>query len=88
MVEKDGNGEGPRDGLSGADQATEFLLMGLRLTEGVDLGRFEALSGNQVATGRLGHLQEIGMIWRDASRVGATREGRPLLNAVLREMLA
>ena len=88
MVEKDGNGEGPRNGLSGADQATEFLLMGLRLTEGVDLGRFEALSGNQVATGRLGHLQEIGMIWRDGSRVGATREGRPVLNAVLREMLA
>jgi len=88
MVEQHGNGEGPREKLSGADQATEFLLMGLRLAEGVDMGRFEALSGNPTRIDRIDDLEAIGMIWRDGQRIGATREGRPVLNAILREILA
>ncbi len=35
QVEKTGNGENPRQSLSQADQAAEYLMMGLRLSEGI-----------------------------------------------------
>ena len=45
QVEREGHGELPREALSLADQAVEYLMMSLRLREGSDLGRYAALSG-------------------------------------------
>jgi oxygen-independent coproporphyrinogen-3 oxidase len=87
-VETTGSGEGPRERLSAADQAAEFLLMGLRLAEGVELARYAALAGGDLGAGRLAHLEEIGVLWRRDGRIGATTAGRPVLNAILRELLA
>ncbi len=87
-VEERGDGEGTNDALSGVDQATEFLLMGLRLREGIDIGRFERLSGRSLPEKTLHHLVKIGMIDWTASHIAATRAGRPVLNAILRELLA
>lgn len=87
-VEKAGSGDGSAERLDGPDQATEFLMMGLRLAEGVDMARFEALAGQPLNPAALAHLQEIGMVSRDGSRLTATRAGRPVLNAILRELLA
>jgi oxygen-independent coproporphyrinogen-3 oxidase len=87
-VEQRGSGEAPRELLSREDQAAEFLLMGMRLAEGIDLRRYAALSGHDLAADRLGRLEEIGVLWRTTNRIGATRTGRPVLNALLRELLA
>ena len=35
------------------DQGSEFLMMGLRLKEGVDLRRYEALSGAPLSTKKI-----------------------------------
>jgi oxygen-independent coproporphyrinogen-3 oxidase len=86
-VERLGSGEDGRDALTRDDRTTEFLLMGLRLAEGVDLGRWAALGGVPDVR-RLDHLESLGMIWRTTERIGATRGGRAVLNAVLRELLA
>lgn len=88
QVEKTGSGDGGSERLSGSDQATEFLLMGMRLTEGIDLARYAALAGQEIAHERLARLEEIGVLWRSGARIGATQAGRPVLNAVLRELLA
>ncbi len=87
-VEKEGSGDGPREPLNGSDQASEFLLMGLRLTEGIDPARFAALAGRPLDAGVLSRLEEIGMIERSTTRLAASRAGRPVLNAILRELLA
>ena len=87
-VEERGDGDGMNDALSGADQATEFLLMGLRLREGIDIGRFERLSGRSLPEKTLHHLVKIGMIDWTSGHIAATQAGRPVLNAILRELLA
>ncbi len=82
-----GMSERPRERLSRAEQATEFLLMGLRLKEGVSLSRFEALSGSALASEKLGHLTEIGMISVFGDRLIVTDQGFMVLNAVIEGLL-
>ena len=70
------------------DQANEFLLMGLRLTDGVDLARFEALSGHSVAPDTLKNLSELGLLDQRGRKISVTEQGVSVLNGVLRELLA
>ncbi|SOC07812.1 oxygen-independent coproporphyrinogen-3 oxidase [Rhodobacter sp. JA431] len=86
-VEREGNGETPREALSRDEEATEFLLFGLRLTEGIDPARYEQLSGRSLPEQALNNLESWGMIARDAHRIRATGEGRAVLNAVIRELM-
>jgi coproporphyrinogen III oxidase-like Fe-S oxidoreductase len=69
------------------DQAAEYLMMGLRLSEGLDRPRYEALAGAPLSPRALGDLQDMGMIVADADRIRATANGRAVLNAVIRELM-
>jgi len=86
-VEQTGSGQSLAEALPRKDQALEFLLMGLRLAEGIDLTRFEALAGAPLDPDRLAHLEEIGMLARTGGRLAATPAGRAVLNAILREIM-
>jgi putative oxygen-independent coproporphyrinogen III oxidase len=87
QVEKTGNGDGLREPLTAEDQLAEFLMMGLRVTDGVDAARLERLGGASLAP-RIAQLQEMGMMHERGGRLSLTPQGRPVLNAVLRELLA
>jgi oxygen-independent coproporphyrinogen-3 oxidase len=67
--------------------AEEFLLFGLRLSEGIDLNRFSSLAGHELNPKRIEMMEEIGMISRAANRIHATPEGRMVLNSVLAELM-
>ncbi|GAA6180733.1 radical SAM family heme chaperone HemW [Shimia sp. NS0008-38b] len=82
-----GNGENLREAVPRDGQAAEFLLMGLRLTEGVDLRRYEDLAGQALGGPRFDHLIEIGMIEVDDVRLRVLPQGRMVLNSVLAELL-
>lgn len=82
-----GSGEKLREALTQEDQATEFLLMGMRLSEGVSLDRFNSLSGRSLKADSLIDLQELGMVTVDETRLKATRRGRFVLNSVLAQLL-
>ncbi|WP_170363958.1 radical SAM family heme chaperone HemW [Ruegeria arenilitoris] len=82
-----GNGEKLRTPLTAEEQAKEYLMMCLRLTEGLDMERFNRLSGRPLPQPKLDYLQDIGMIAQDGPRVSATSDGRAVLNAVIRELL-
>ena len=69
-----------------ARTADEFLLMGLRLAEGIDMGRFEAVSGAPLAPGPIAALAGHGLIETTAGRLRVTPAGFPLLNAIVREV--
>jgi putative oxygen-independent coproporphyrinogen III oxidase len=83
-----GFGEKERLALSREEQASEFLMMGLRLTEGASLSRYASLAGQPLSEKRLSHLADIGMIEMSGDLMKATRAGRMVLNAVLSELLA
>jgi oxygen-independent coproporphyrinogen-3 oxidase len=76
-----------RERLSGPDQAVEYLLMGLRITDGIDPARFERLAGKPLDPAAVDHLESIGMIEMHESCLRATRSGRAVLNAVIRDLL-
>ncbi len=87
QVEEFGHGESGRAALSDADQAGEHLMMGLRLSEGIDLARQAELSGQPLDEKVISGLEELGMVRRQGGRLAATQTGRMLLNAVIRELL-
>jgi len=82
-----GTGESLRQALGREEQGAEHLLMGLRLAEGIDMDRHAALTGAPLDAGRLRHLEEIGMVETRGAWLRVTDAGRPVLNAVLRELL-
>lgn len=73
--------------LATEDLATEFLLMGLRLRDGVDLERFERLAGQSLPQGVLAELQELQLIEVEDRTLRTTAKGRPLLNAILLKLI-
>ncbi len=82
-----GSGEKERTELSAQDQANEYLMMGLRVSEGLDIDRFNSLSGQPLPKTKLEHLNDIGMIEQKDGRLIATQDGRAVLNSVIRELL-
>jgi oxygen-independent coproporphyrinogen-3 oxidase len=85
-VRKIGSGEAVRSALTLPDQTSELLLMGLRVTEGVSLSRLQALS-NGCYDKNINGLRDLGMIETDNEHLRVTQKGRPLLNAVLSQLL-
>ncbi len=69
-----------------ADQASEYLLMGLRIAEGIDMDRYAALAGREFDSSKLAGMKSMGLIKRHGQRLMATADGRRLLNAVIAEL--
>ncbi|WP_373503179.1 radical SAM family heme chaperone HemW [Aestuariivirga sp.] len=69
-----------------ADQASEYLLMGLRIAEGIDLDRYAALAGREIDSSKIAGMKSMGLIRRVGPRLMATADGRKLLNAVIAEL--
>ncbi|SFS19772.1 radical SAM family heme chaperone HemW [Yoonia litorea] len=86
QVRRTGSGESPREPLSVEDQFTEFLLMGLRLREGVDRRRFQDQWSDELLN-NINNLEQLDMLKMDENHLAVTPTGRPVLNAVLRQLL-
>lgn len=76
-----------RETLRHQEQATEFLLMGLRLSEGVSLRRYAALAGQEMDADAIEHLTDIGMVTQDDDQLTVTERGFIVLNAVIEKLL-
>ena len=89
LVESEGNGVIESTPLSREEQGDEFLLMGLRLSEGVDPRAFEKVSGRPIDPDRLESLIEDGFLERDErGRIRVTAMGAPLLDTVVADVAA
>ncbi len=82
-----GTGDKSIEAVAPQDQANEYLMMGLRIGEGIDRARFEKLAGREMRAESLSHLEEIGMIHPPKARIRVTEQGRMVLNAVIKELL-
>lgn len=85
-VEASGTGAHPFEALSPAAAFTEGLMMGLRLTKGLDLQRLSDITGapweDMIDPARLGALQNEGYLNQNAAHVTLTREGLLRLNGI------
>ena len=82
-----GETERPRSIVDRNAQASEFLMMGLRLHEGIDLNRYKAIAGSPLDQGKISHLVDIGMIQHEGRNISITKQGVMVLNAVLETLL-
>jgi oxygen-independent coproporphyrinogen-3 oxidase len=88
-VEADGHGFVTDDVLTREEMSDEFLLMGLRLAEGIDPQRFSALSGRPLDPDRIAALREHGLIeTTPAGHLRVSLPGFPVLDAVVADLAA
>ncbi|MFK8254079.1 radical SAM family heme chaperone HemW [Ancylobacter terrae] len=88
-VEAEGHGTVDEEALSRMEQADEYLLMGLRLKEGIDRHRFARLSGRDFEPARLTVLIAEGMVEElPDGRIRVTPQGFPVLDAIVADLAA
>ena len=85
-VEARGHGLASDDALSADEAAEEYLLMGMRLSEGIDVERFAAIGGGALDEARIASLAEDGLVRRDGRRLAATPKGRLVLDRLIVEL--
>ena len=88
-VESQGHGLVEDELLTREEQSDEFLLMGLRLKEGIDPKRYQEIAGKPLDWERVKSLKEEGMIEAgDHKRLRVSAAGFPLLDAVVADLAA
>ena len=88
-VEATGTGLIVDDTLTPGECADEYLLMGLRLAEGIEPARYLALCGREIDPARVAVLHEEGAVETTADgRLRVTQSGFPLLDAVVADLAA
>ncbi|MCE4223862.1 coproporphyrinogen III oxidase [Methylobacterium sp. C25] len=86
-VERDGNGIVETEALSADAEGDEFLMMGLRLAEGIHPARYTALKGRALDGDRLETLIADGLVTiTGTGNIAATARGAPVLNALVAEL--
>ncbi len=90
-VSRNGRGIAEERPLAVREQASEAMLMGLRLAEGVDLSalaaRFDLPVVDLHDAARCARYQRQGLLCFEGSRMGVTPAGMPLLDALLAEVV-
>ena len=90
-VERQGHGSTGEERIAPPERAREMLLMGLRLTEGIDTARFEARTtlpfAHCIDTPTLQQAIEAGYLTQTPSHLAATIEGRLRLDALLHQLV-
>ncbi len=88
-VAQDGHGIVEDESLSQEAQGDEFLLMGLRLSEGIDPKRFTALCGRTLSQDRIADLVAENLVEvTQEGRIRVTLVGFPVLDAVVADLAA
>lgn len=88
-VTRDGHGIIADETLTGENEADEFLLMGLRLKEGIDPARVKQLRGRGLDGARIAALSAEGLLETlPAGLVRVTQAGFPVLDAIVADLAA
>ena len=74
--------------LGAREQAEEMALMGLRLSEGLNVERLQGRTGYSLGPANLSALQDEGLLLKEGNRVRTTPRGRLVLNAIIESLAA
>lgn len=89
MVVENGHGLEIDDTLTWDEEGDEYLVMGLRLREGIDPDRYAALARRKLAASQIDFLTGIGFIETlPSGRLRVTEKGWPVLDAVVADLAA
>ena len=89
LVEARGDGLVENEALLRSAHADEFLLMGLRLSEGIDPQRYVEIAGRPLDLSRIADLMGYGLVeTTPTGRLRVTRAGFPVLDAVVADLAA
>jgi oxygen-independent coproporphyrinogen-3 oxidase len=90
-IDRQGDGIAEARPLQRREQASEAMLMGLRLAEGVDLAAKAARFGVSVDElcdpAKLEFYIKQGFAWQEGTRIGVTPQGMPVLDGLLGELV-
>ena len=86
-VAREGYGIVEFEEIAAEDAAREHLLMNLRLTEGIDLQRWQSRWGVAPNTAQIAALADAGFLAQDGAILKATPQGRLVLNSVIAELV-
>jgi coproporphyrinogen III oxidase-like Fe-S oxidoreductase len=88
-VEAEGHALVEDEQLNAEAQGDEYLLMGLRLVEGIDPAVFTALSGRTLSQARIESLIGDGLLtFKPGGKLACTPDGALLLDAVVADLAA
>ncbi len=87
-VEASGHGLATDETVSPDEAADEYLLMGLRLKEGIDLARLSAIGGRVLDEARVAALAQDGLVARSGTRLATTSKGLLVLDRLILELAA
>lgn len=85
---RSGSAETKRTPLTIQEQSEEYLMMGLRLRQGLDVTRYEGLAGKPLDATARQNLTDLGMISDTGTNIAVTKQGFMVLNAIISEFLA
>ncbi len=86
LVSSRGHGMTTQEIVTSSEQAREYLLMGLRISEGINRSRYETLAGRALDENTINGLSNLGLLQQSGNRLQATQAGRRVLNAVIAEL--
>jgi putative oxygen-independent coproporphyrinogen III oxidase len=82
-----GSGESLRSELTMRDIALEYLMMSLRLSEGLDLAKLYGFDNGLINNDKVVSLVASGHLQRTNRRLVATSSGRMVLNSIIRDIV-
>jgi len=85
-VEAEGHALIEQTQLTAVEQAPEYLLMAMRINEGLNIKRHAALAGRAIAADKIDALTSLNLLREVDGHLQATSRGRPILNAIIREL--
>ena len=86
-VAASGLGLAEKEALSRTAWAEEYLLMGLRIEEGISLSRFEEIAGKGLSRDVIQEFVENNLLTQVGDKIKATSQGRLLLNSITEKLL-
>ena len=73
--------------ISPLDQAKEYILMGLRISEGISLSRLDSICDHKIKNDNISHLLDLGLITLSNERLSVNANGRLVLNRIIDKLL-
>lgn len=87
-VENTGHGMVEQEPLSPQSWAEEYVLMGMRISEGISLSHYRKISGNTLAPEKIVQYEKAGLLKQDGDQLSATPKGRLVLDTLCHELLS
>lgn len=84
---QNGNGEDTRVPLTAEERSAEYLMMGLRTSDGISLSTYEAIRGVPLDRSNLSDLCDLGIVSVVHDRISVEKQYVKVLNSVISQLL-